>query len=100
MPRSSRPVSLASLASVCALPLLLTTLGLAGTGCSATLEDDGAGASEDDLNYRSTAGQEFSLSTTVTFKPSAEVLALSGAAKDAAVLARSQELRGTVTAAI
>jgi hypothetical protein len=55
---------------------------------------------DDELNYRSTAGQEYSLSTPVTFEVPANVLALSGAAKDAALLAHAQGLRNTVTTAI
>lgn len=88
-------LSMRSLASVLSLPLVLAL----GQGCSATVDPVG-GESEDELNYRSTAGQEFALSTTVTFTPSAEIAALQGDAKNTALLARAQELRGTVTTAI
>lgn len=90
---------LSRLASLVAVPLLV---GLAATsaGCSASLDDDTSANSEDELNYRSTAGQEFALTARVAFKPSAATAALQGAEKDAAVRAKADELRLAATTAI
>ncbi|NOU29299.1 MAG: hypothetical protein HOO96_15465 [Polyangiaceae bacterium] len=84
-------LSLRRLAPLLSLPLLL------GTACTAEVESDGT---EDELNYRSTAGQEFSLSTTVSFKPDAATAALQGEAKNTALLAQEKKLRDLVTTAI
>ncbi len=80
-------VSLRRLAAALTVPLLLAT------ACSSEGAGDGADSSSDEINYRSTAGQEFELSTTVTFKPSAETLALQGDAQKQALLAQAQQLR-------
>ncbi|HRH00738.1 MAG TPA: hypothetical protein PLR99_31065 [Polyangiaceae bacterium] len=87
------------LASLFALPLALGLVA-GSAGCSAAVDDEAAANSEDELNYRSTAGQEFALTTRVTFKPSAAITALQGAEKDAAVRAKADELRLAVTTAI
>jgi hypothetical protein len=78
---------------------LLTVPVLLATACSSS-PDTEVDASADEINYRSTAGQEFALSTNVTFKPSAETLALQGEAKDAAILLQAQQLRDTVLTTI
>jgi len=57
--------------------------------------------SADELNYRSTAGQEFALTTDVTFKVSAEIDGMAaGPEKDQAVLAQAEKTRSTVTTAL
>lgn len=71
------------------LAALLMVPSVFGIGCMATDID----ASEDDINYRSTVGQEFLLSTTVTFKPSAEVLGATGEEKKLALAAQSEDVR-------
>jgi hypothetical protein len=83
------------LALALAVPSLIA---LAAPACTAA--DDGSAATEDELNYRSTAGQEYSLSTEVELELSAETLALEGAARDEAVQARVNALRLSVTSAI
>ncbi|MDB4933123.1 MAG: hypothetical protein JWP87_95 [Labilithrix sp.] len=77
------------------LAVLTVVPVLLATACSSSVEPD-ADSSADEINYRSTAGQEFALSTNVTFKLSAETQALSGDAKDAAVLVQAQTLRDSV----
>ncbi|MEA2752481.1 MAG: hypothetical protein QOI41_6624 [Myxococcales bacterium] len=89
-----RMISLRRLAAALSVPLLLAT------ACSSAGSSDGIDSSSDEINYRSTAGQEFALSTNVTFKPSAESLALQGAAKDEAILAEAQKLRNTTLTTI
>jgi hypothetical protein len=86
-------VSLRRLAAALTVPLLLAT------ACSS---DPAAGvdSSADEINYRSTSGQEFALSTTVTFKPSAESLALMGEAQKAAILAEAEKLRNLTLSTI
>lgn len=72
------------------------TLPLAfATACSS--EEMEVDSSSDEINYRSTAGQEYELSATVTFKPSADVAALEGDAKTAALTAQAEQVRTTVT---
>lgn len=56
--------------------------------------------STDEINYRSTAGQEFELSATITFKVSAETQALQGGEKEKAVNTQATTLRNSVTSAI
>ncbi len=82
-------VSLRRLSAALAVPLLLAT------ACSSGGSADGTDSTSDEINYRSTSGQEFSLSTTVTFTPTAETLALEGDAKNQAILAQAQALRDT-----
>jgi hypothetical protein len=72
------------LASVFALGAIASA-----SACSVSNEE----VSEDDLNYRSTAGQEYSLSAEVTFTLSAESEALTGLQKSAALLSRAEEVR-------
>ena len=82
------------LSAALALPLLLA----AACSSSASAPTD---ATADELNYRSTAGQEFALTTDVTFKVSAEIDAMAaGADKDAAIAAQAATLRTTVTTAL
>lgn len=80
------------------VPALLATAACASN--SGPASDDLTAGSDDELNYRSTAGQEYSLSTPVTFKPSADVLALSGAEKDDALQKQAETIRNTITAAL
>lgn len=70
------------------------------TACASEAPTDEGDATSDELNYRSTAGQEFSLSTDVVFALSADVAALEGDARDAAILEQAEGLRGQVTQAI
>jgi hypothetical protein len=72
------------------VPLLLAT---------ACADTDPVSSADDEVNYRSTAGQEFSLSTSVTFAVP-EAATLEGDAKEAAIVARAEEIRGIVTKAI
>lgn len=89
-------VSLRRLAAALIVPLLLATA--CGTeGAAAGGDTD---SSSDEINYRSTSGQEFALSTSVTFKPSAETLALQGDAKQQALLEQAQQLRNRTLTAI
>ena len=74
------------------VPLLLAT------ACGEPSEPV-AGAS-DEINYRSTAGQEFTLSTAVTFAVPEDARTLDGEEKQQAIVARAEELRNSVTAAI
>jgi hypothetical protein len=78
---------------------VLTVPVLLATACSSSADPD-VDSSADEINYRSTAGQEFALSTEVTFKLSAETLALQGEEKDKAVLVQAQTLRDTVLTTI
>jgi hypothetical protein len=71
---------------------------LAATAC--TVADEPSEATEDELNYRSTAGQEYELSTTVTFATPAEAAALTGAEKEKAITARAEALRTQVLSTI
>lgn len=63
-------------------------------------ESDSSDASSDEINYRSTAGQEFDLSTTVTFPVPESAQALQGEEREKAIAARADELRTSVTSAI
>jgi len=87
-------VSLRRLAAALIVPLLLAT------ACSSGASGDGVDSSADEINYRSTSGQEFALSTNVTFKPSAETLALQGDAQKQAILAQAEQLRDTTLSTI
>jgi hypothetical protein len=80
------------------LALALAVPALLATACT-SVNDEGDEASNE-VNYRSTAGQEFNLSTTVTFPVPASVAALTGDAKEKAVVALAEQLRTSVTAAI
>src|SRR5689334_13275862 len=80
--------------ALAAVPFLL-----APAACTTTTESD-SDSSADEINYRSTAGQEFSFTTEVTFTPPADVAALQGAAKDEALTAHADKLRETVAGAI
>lgn len=66
--------------------------------CSTEVEDFDSSA--DEINYRSTAGQEFDLSTTVTFPVPASAQALQGEEREKAIATRADELRTSVTSAI
>lgn len=65
-----------------------------------TTESDGLDSSSDEINYRSTAGQEFDLGATVTFPVPETARALQGEEREQAIAARADELRTSVTAAI
>lgn len=94
-------ISLRRLAALAPVALL-TTLALAPVagGCSSAGED-GTEETADELNYRSTAGQEFALTTQVTFTLPTSVSSLAeGADKQAAIAKHADGLRGTVTTAI
>ncbi len=65
-----------------------------------TSEADDVDSSADEINYRSTAGQEFDLSTTVTFAVPAEAQGLEGEARETAITTRADALRTSVTSAI
>lgn len=80
------------------LLLGLSFTGLLATACGATTETVASG--DDEINYRSTAGQEFTLTTTVTFPVPDEAKALEGDARQAAITARADALRTQVAAAI
>jgi hypothetical protein len=82
------------------LALALTFPALLATACSSTNDAGSDDEASNEVNYRSTAGQEFNLSTNVTFPISADVRALTGDAKEKAVLALAEQLRTSVTAAI
>lgn len=83
------------LGSLCVVPVLFAT------ACTASSEEEAsAGPSEDEINYRSTAGQEYELSTSVTFTLSTETQALQGAEKEKAVDLQATTLRTRVTVAI
>lgn len=78
---------------------LLTIPVVFATACSSA-EEPSTDSGEDEINYRSTSGQEFGLSTNVTFKLTAESAALTGDAKAAAALAQATTLRDTVLTTI
>lgn len=71
---------------------------LAVTACSSAPDDTESG--DDEINYRSTAGQEFLLSTNVTFKMPDEILALAGEAKDKAMADKANALGLSITSAV
>jgi hypothetical protein len=82
------------LSALLSLPLLVA----AACSSSASAPSD---VTADELNYRSTAGQEFALTTDVTFKVSAEIEAMAaGPEKDQAIAAQAATLRTTVTTAL
>jgi hypothetical protein len=75
------------------LPIVLAT------ACSTSTEDAASG--EDDLNYRSTAGQEYSLSTDLVLPMPADIAAMpAGADRDKALSLKADDIRNTVTTAI
>ena len=79
---------------------LVPVLALLGAACAA-LPSASTDATADELNYRSTAGQEFALTTDVTFALPAEITAMAdGSDRDQAIAAHAEELRGTVTTAV
>ena len=83
------------------LLLGVTVPAILATACaSQSGGDDSAVGDVDELNYRSTAGQEYSLSTQVTFEPSADIAALEGDAKYAALQKQAETLRNTITDAL
>jgi hypothetical protein len=86
-------ISRRRLSALLSIPILLAT------ACSSST-DPKVDAAADELNYRSTAGQEFALTSDVTFKLPAEIEALKGDERDTAVLAHSEKMRSTVTTAI
>ncbi len=86
-----RPMFFRRLALSLAVPAILAT------ACSAPNEEETA---EEPLDYRSTAGQEFDLATSVTFTLPEEARTLEGAEREAAITARADELRLSVTKAI
>ena len=77
---------------------LLTIPVAFATACSSAEPETDSSA--DEVNYRSTSGQEFALSTNVTFKLSAETAALQGEEKTKAVLAQAEALRDSVLTTI
>lgn len=79
--------------------LALSVPALLATACTSAV-DPADEATEDELNYRSTAGQELTLSTTVTFKVPDDVLALSGEAKEKGIAAKADQLRLSVMTAV
>ncbi|OJY21066.1 MAG: hypothetical protein BGO98_13910 [Myxococcales bacterium 68-20] len=80
------------------LAFALTVPALLATACATEVEE--TDSSSDEINYRSTAGQEFTLSTTVRFAAPAAAQDLEGEARELAVVARAEALRTTVTSAI
>lgn len=81
------------LALILALPSVL-----AATACTAT--EESSESTEDELNYRSTAGQEYELSTNVTFAVPAEAAALTGEEREKAITARAEALRTQVLSTV
>lgn len=93
MIRSSR-----RLASLLALPAVFAFTSLVACTADSGSSDE---STDDELNYRSTAGQEFTLSTTVPFKPAEATLAMpAGDERDKAIQSDADALRNTVTTAI
>ena len=78
---------------------LLTIPVLFATACSSA-EEPSTDSGQDEINYRSTSGQEFALSTNITFKVDAATAALQGDEKTKAVLAQAERLRDTVLTTI
>ncbi|MDB4945935.1 MAG: hypothetical protein JWP97_5469 [Labilithrix sp.] len=86
--------------SLFASAVLLSTLAPFAGGCGSA-EDAATDETSDELNYRSTAGQEFALTTQVTFALPTDIAAQpEGAAKQAAIAKHAETLRATVTTAI
>jgi hypothetical protein len=82
------------LATALALPVIFAT------ACTSAPEPDATGGGEDEINYRSTAGQEYALTANVTFKLEAATQALEGAEREAAVSAQAEALRNSVLSTI
>lgn len=78
--------------------LALTVAAVLAAACGSAGE--GIDASSDEINYRSTAGQEYDLSTKVTFAAPADTEALTGEAREEAIARRADQLRTSVTRAI
>lgn len=81
------------------LALALTVPALLATACGEAAKDTSA-QSADELNYRSTTGQEFLLSTEIVFTLPESVKGQAGDALNEALLAHTHELRNKVTTAI
>ena len=78
--------------SILAVPVLLAA-------CS-TASEDAASSDESEINYRSATGQEFALTTEVTFDTPADIQAMpAGAEKDAALKAKADQIRTSVASA-
>ena len=73
---------------------------MAGASAACTASTEQVDSSADELNYRSTAGQEYSLSAVVRVAASPDIDALVGQAKTDALKKRGDELRNAVTTAI
>ena len=67
------------------LGLVLAVPALFATACSSA--EESTSSSSDEINYRSTAGQEFDLSTTVTFAVPEEAQSLLTYPHDRALVA-------------
>ncbi len=80
------------------LVLGLTVPALLATACATQADETSTG--DDEINYRSTAGQEYALSATVTFPMPDEAKSLEGAEKEAAITKRAEQLRSLVASAI
>lgn len=81
------------------LPRLAVAVALPALLATACAQVEDVDSNEDALNYRSTAGQEYTLSTSVTFAV-ADADSLEGEAKEERVTARAEELRASVMAAV
>lgn len=78
--------------SMLAVPVILAA-------CS-TATEDAASSDESEINYRSATGQEFALTTEVTFDTPADIQAMpEGAEKEAALKAKADQIRTTVASA-
>jgi hypothetical protein len=80
------------------LALGLTVPVVFATACGA--EDQSIDSTSDEINYRSTSGQEYLLSTTVSFALTEEMRALQGEEREKAIAAHADQLRTRVTATI
>ena len=80
------------------LTLALALPALLVTACA--VDEEPNESAESEINYRSTAGQEFVLSTTVTFDVPRNAEGLEGEERERAVMNRAAALRNSVTSAI
>ena len=80
------------------LTLALALPALLVTACA--VDEEPSESAESEINYRSTAGQEFVLSTTVTFDAPRDAESLEGEERENAIMNRAAALRNSVTAAI
>ncbi|MBS2019020.1 MAG: hypothetical protein JST00_39500 [Deltaproteobacteria bacterium] len=85
-------VALRRFALAFALPALLAT------ACTSATDDASTG--DDEINYRSTSGQEFLLSANVTFAIGEEIAAMQGEAREKAITDKATQLRTGITGAI